>query len=458
MKKIYTIGFLMFAICLTWTGCQNETSLKFIKNEHYKTDIQQADFLHRSMKELTDIIVHDIFSPPVASRVYVYPSLAAYEVLRNEQDRYRSFAGQLNEFPAVPKPKSNQEYAYPLAGVHAFLQVGKALIFSEKTMEDFQEKIYKEFRELGVPKAVYYRSMEYGQVVADHILAYADKDNYKQTRTFPKFDINWSDSSRWQPTPPDYMDGIEPHWRDIRPFVLDSAQQFIPELPTAYDMKKGSQFYKELLEVYEAVNNLDKERAAIAKFWDCNPYATVHTGHAMTANKKITPGGHWVGITYLTCKKTKADMMRSAESYAVVTLALADGFISCWDEKYRSNLIRPETLINQYIDQDWKPLLQTPPFPEYTSGHSVISSAAAIALTKLYGDNFSFLDTTEEEYGLPARSFSSFLQASEEAAISRLYGGIHYMPAIENGVKQGRALGRYVMQSIETEKAAIGQK
>ena len=457
MRTNNTIGFILIGL-MTLIGCKNESGISFSEKPNYKEAIDKADFLHRSMKQLTDIIVHDIFSPPVASRVYVYPSIAAYEALRHDQSNYQSFANQLNGLKNIPQPNDNEEYAFTIAGVHAFLEVGKALIFSEQTMREFQEKTYKEFRELGVPKAVYERSMAYGKTVADHILSYADKDNYKQTRTFPKFDINWKEADRWQPTPPDYMDGIEPHWRDIRPFVLDSAQQFTPALPTKYDMAKSSQFYKELMEVYETGKNLDEEQTAIAKFWDCNPYATQHTGHAMTASKKITPGGHWVGITAITCKKTNADMMRTAESYAVVTIALADGFISCWDEKYRSNLIRPETLINKHIDQNWKPLLQTPPFPEYTSGHSVISSAAAIALTKLYGENFSFLDTSEEEYGLPARSFPSFIKASEEAAISRLYGGIHYMPAIDNGVTQGRALGQYVIDNIETTKEVIGQK
>src|SRR5688500_6116951 len=115
-----------------------------------------------------------------------------------------------------------------------------------------------------------------------------------------------------------------------------------------------------------------------------------------------------------------------------------DGFISCWDEKYRSRLVRPETYINEYIDEDWVPLLQTPPFPEYTSGHSVISSASAVTLTKLFGENFSFLDSTEVEFGLKARSFNSFKEASEEAALSRLYGGIHYRPAVEHGITEGR--------------------
>jgi hypothetical protein len=146
------------------------------------------------------------------------------------------------------------------------------------------------------------------------------------------------------------------------------------------------------------------------------------------------------------------DFVRSTEAYARVAVSLMDGFISCWDEKYRSLLIRPETYINQYIDENWTPLLQTPPFPEHTSGHSVISSAAATALTHLFGDNFAFTDSTEIEYGLTARSFGSFYEASQEAAVSRIYGGIHYRPACDVGVVEGRAIGTFIVQRIRTRK------
>ena len=129
-------------------------------------------------------------------------------------------------------------------------------------------------------------------------------------------------------------------------------------------------------------------------------------------------------------------------------MAIADAFISCWDEKYRSNLIRPETLINQNIDDNWKPVLQTPPFPEYTSGHSVVSGAASTALTNIFGDDFAFDDDTETAYGLPIRSFTSFNQAADEAAISRMYGGIHYRVAIEVGLEQGRNLGDFVVNHL----------
>jgi hypothetical protein len=170
----------------------------------------------------------------------------------------------------------------------------------------------------------------------------------------------------------------------------------------------------------------------------------------MYATKKISPNGHWMNITRLACKKINASAIQSAEAYACLAVAMADCFISCWDEKYRSNVIRPETYINKYIDPDWMPLLQTPPFPEYTSGHSVVSTAAAIMLTKLLGENFSFSDSSEVEFGLAPRQFKSFSQAANEAAISRLYGGIHYMPSIVNGQAEGRQIGEFVLIRLRT--------
>ncbi len=416
----------------------------------YQQEAENADYLHRSMKKLSDVIVHDIFSPPVASRIYAYPSIAAYEVMQHSDDSFISLAGQLNGLENVPQPEVGEEYCYQLAATQAFLKVGKALIFSEDTIATFHESVMEEFYDMPMSKGVYNRSIAYGDQVANHILEWSGKDNYKETRTFPKYSIQ-EDPNTWQPTPPAYMDGIEPHWREIRPMVIDSAQQFTPPPPTPIDLEKNSRFYKELMEVYSSVKAENKEeRIEIAKFWDCNPYVQNTVGHVMFATKKITPGGHWIGITDLACKKANADFLHSAEAYAMVSISLMDAFISCWDEKYRSNLVRPETVINEHLDPAWKPVLQTPPFPEYTSGHSVISTASALTLTKLFGENFSFEDSVELEYGLPVRSFNSFLEASSEAAISRLYGGIHYRPAIDYGVEQGRGVGEFILQNVKT--------
>ena len=417
----------------------------------YKAKVQNPEFTHRTLKKITDLIVHDIFSPPVAARIYAYASIAGYEALIPQDSKYVSMAGQLNGLEATPKPEEGKEYCYPLASVQAMMKVGKALVFSEDKMDEFYTKIMQEFKDTGIPDDVYERSTNYGIAVADHILAWSSKDNYKQSRSFPKYSI-LDDISTWKPTPPAYMDAVEPHWNKIRPFAMDSATQFIPIRPTPFSIDKKSQFFKEANETYEIGKNLTKEQTNIAFFWDCNPFVMNVKGHVMFATKKISPGGHWMNITRVACTTSNKDMLQTAEAYVRVSVSLIDGFISCWDEKYRSKLIRPESYINQYIDENWVPLLQTPPFPEYTSGHSVISSSAAVAMSGLFGETFAFIDSTEVEYGMTARSFTSFQQASEEAAVSRIYGGIHYKPACENGKVQGRAIGNFILQKISTRK------
>ena len=456
MRKIRLLkGIVLFLVTSIlflslFTACREDV------NPNYQQEALQAEFIHTSMKRLTDVIVHDIFSPPQASRIYAYPSIAAYEAGIHAFPEYRTLQGQVRELANVPKPEVGKEYCFPLASTHAFLTVGKQLIFSEDKIDQFYKEKLEQFKALKMPKAVFDRSIAYGDQVAKHIIAWSDTDKYKETRTFPKYSIP-EDPAKWRPTPPDYMDGIEPHWKEIRPFVINDANQFTPPPPTPYDMEKNSTFYKEVVEVYEALEKEREERVAIAEFWDCNPYVSHHQGHVMFATKKITPGGHWINIAALAARKSNADFMKTLETYALTSIALADGFISCWDEKYRSKLVRPETVINEHLDEEWAPLLQTPPFPEYTSGHSVISRAAAVALTSLYGDNFAFDDNTEEEYGLPMRSFPSFLAASDEAAISRLYGGIHYSPACFNGVKQGQQVGDFVVSTLKLRNL-IGMK
>lgn len=451
MRQTKAFLYILF-VGLFFTACENS-------NPNFQEEIKDPDYLHRAMQDFTDVIVHDIFSPPVASRNYTYASLAAYEVAQHDDPAYQSLAGQLTDFEPAPAPEEGKEYCYPLAAIHAFMETGRNFIFSEAKLKEFQEELMMEMKAVNMPSAVYQRSIEYGKQVSDHILAWSDKDMYKQTRTYPKYSIPTSDEpGKWKPTPPDYMDGIEPHWQKIRPFVIDSAQQFRPLPPTEFSLDKDSKFYQETMEVYNALKEEQEERVAIASFWDCNPYVSHHQGHVMFATKKITPGGHWIGIAKIAAEKADADFVKTAETYAMTSIALADAFISCWDEKYRSSLIRPETVINEHIDEDWLPALQTPPFPEHTSGHSVISSAASVVLTNLYGDNFAFIDSTEVDFGLPPRSFDSFYDAAAEAAVSRLYGGIHYRPAIDYGVDQGKKVGAYVVENVTTKTKRIGEK
>ena len=410
-----------------------------------------AEDFHYSVDKVGEIMVHDIFSPPVASRVFAYPNVAAYEIIATKNEKYKSLENQLTGLTDIPQPPADQPINFQLAALIAHMDLNKRLIFSEEAIESYRDSLYEVWEAKNSTE--FTASKTYGLQVAAHIFWWMDQDNYKQTRTMSKFSVNTDDPSRWQPTPPSYMDGLEPHWNKIRPFVIDSAAQFKPVPPPPFSMEKDSDFYKELKEVYDISNQITKrgdesEEVAIAQFWDCNPYVSVSRGHLMFATKKITPGAHWIGITKIACRQSDYDFDDTVYAYTKTSLAIADAFISCWDEKYRSNLIRPETLINQHIDDAWKPVLQTPPFPEYVSGHSVASGAAAVTLTDIFGDNFAFADDTELPYGLPIRKFNSFNEAADEAAISRMYGGIHYRAAVEVGVKQGRDIGHFVVNNL----------
>lgn len=444
MKLVPRLGGLTLLVVLTsfLSACEPFDA------QSYTSPAANPEYYHRAHKQLTDVIVHDIFSPPAASRNYLYPNIAAYEALVAANPKFRSFADQLNGLEPFRYELGDVFIDYELAALQAFLFTAPNFVFSQERMTQFREQLFKEIKS-EVPRSVWNSTEAYAKAVSDHILAWAAKDQYKETRTFPKYSL-MEEPWAWQPTPPSYMDGIEPSWNKIRTVVLDSAQQFRPKPPTAFSTDKNSAFYKEVMEVYEAVNQARAEHIEIAQFWDCNPYVSHHVGHVMYATKKITPGGHWMAITRLAAKQSGLPLMQTIEAYSMTSIGLFDGFISCWDEKWRSILIRPETYINRYIDEQWMPLLQTPPFPEHTSGHSVVSAASSEILTALFGEDFSFVDTTEEQFGLPARSFESFRQAAEEAAESRLFGGIHYRPAIDLGLLQGRQVATHILENIQT--------
>jgi hypothetical protein len=413
-------------------------------------EINNPEFLHRGIKRLNDVVIYEIFSPPVASRIFSYASLAAYESLRWTDTSYPSLASRLNGFEELPKPEPGKKYQFAIAGIKALFEVTDRLTFTKDSSRITLKELLKEMKAKGIDEETYNNSIAFGEAMANAIWKRASVDHYKETRGMPRYSPNVL-TGKWKNTSPDYLDAVEPFWTKMAPFVMDSSAQFKPVPPPPYDLNKNSQFYKEMKEVIDSSLALTDEKKNIARFWDDNAAAVTHVGHMMFANKKPSPGGHWMNITAIACKKTKADLLQSAYSYAAVAVTMYEAFISCWDEKFRSEYIRPITAINEFVDKNWQPLLQTPPFPEYTSGHSVVSSSIATVLTQLYGDNFAFTDDYELPYIGIKRSFPSFMKASEEACISRLYGGIHFRSAIVNGRTQGRNLGNYIVQRLNVQ-------
>ena len=412
------------------------------------SDVTDRQLFHRAHDALTQVIVADIFSPPVASRIYVYAHAAAYETLVLCQGGpYRSVAGQLPGLP--PLPSVTVTGCQPaLAAAEALLTVGRKLVFSEKRLDESANLLWEQAAKQGYSAQTIAASRAVGGQVATHILAWAAGDQYRQTRSLRRYTPQ-KQVGAWLPTPPGYLAAVEPYWRRIRPLTLDSAAQYKLSPPPAFATTPDSRFGQSAREVRDVGNALTPGQRLIANYWDCNPFFLNTQGHMNFASKKLSPGGHWLAIAGQAARQTNADLLKTSAAYFLTAIALFDGFISCWDDKYRYNVIRPETYINAHLDESWKPLLQTPPFPEYPSGHSVISTASAVVLTQLFGAAVSFTDSAEVPYGLPVRRFASFTQAANEAGISRLYGGIHYREAIENGQRQGQQVGEQVLRKVQ---------
>ncbi|HET9057216.1 MAG TPA: vanadium-dependent haloperoxidase [Chitinophagaceae bacterium] len=406
----------------------------------------------KTVKKLNDIVLENNFPPMIASRNYAYANIAAYECIVAGDGNYQTLSGQIKHMPPMPQPETGKQIDFHLAALLAFIKVGNAVTFPEGSMMSYYNNLKHMVDSAGISSKVLDNTIAFSDSMAVTIIKWSKKDNYAQTRTAPKYTII-DTPGRWVPTPPQYAQAVEPHWKEIRTMVLDSASQFMPVRPPKFDIiNKKSEYYKYLLEVKNTGDSLTDEQKHIAEFWDDNPFRLNVNGHIMSATKKFSPPGHWMNIVGIAAQKANADFATTVAAYTKTSIALFDAFISCWDEKYRSNYVRPETVINKYLNAEWRPYIQTPPFPSYTSGHATNSAAAAEAMTEFFGDNFSFADTSLLEFGIKSRIIHSFREAAKEAAMSRLYGGIHYRFDNENGTAAGKKLGELVVQRLQMKK------
>lgn len=435
----------LFVLVMLFSRCgnRNDTSYRLVTNDPL--------LYSRTVKNLNDIVLENNFAPMVASRNYAYANIAAYECIAAGDSTYHSLAGQISHLPALPKPQDS-DIDFSLAAMLALVKVGNAVTFPEGSMMSHYDRLIKMADSAGMPGRTLRNTMVFSDSISSAILAWSKGDNYAKTRGASRFNVLDS-PGRWTPTPPMYSTALEPHWRQIRPMLLDSAAQFMPPRPPDFNMDdKQGVYYRALMEVKSTVDSLSDEQKHIADFWDDNPFKMNVTGHVMYATKKFSPPGHWMNIVGIAAKHAKADFNQTVAAYAATSIALFDAFISCWDEKFRSNYIRPETAINTFINQEWRPYIQTPPFPSYTSGHSTISAAAAELMTKHFGDGLAFTDTSLLEFGIANREIRSFRAAAQEASISRLYGGIHYRFDLDEGNKAGTLLGTWIGERLKMQK------
>ena len=441
MKKIVTAVAVIAIICSCNTKPEQQT---------YFTD---AFSYSKTVKELNEVVKFVGFAPIVASRNYTYANIAAYEcIAAGYPAEYNSLGGQLRGFTIDVSGFKNKKIDYEFASILAFCKVGEAVTFPEGSMKEYVDSVKNFAKESGMPSTMFDNTVSFADSVAKSVLVWSKKDNYAQTRSATRYTVT-DIPGRWVPTPPGYASALEPHWNEIRTMVMDSASQFAPPPPIAFNMtdKKGG-YYKQVAAVKNAVDSLNDEQKHIAEFWDDLGGKLNVVGHIQFVTKKFSPPGHWMNIVGIAAQKSKASFRKTVAAYTLTSICMFDAFIQCWDEKFRSNMVRPETVINKYMDQDWRPYLQTPPFPEYTCGHSTVSSASAEALTKMFGDNFNYTDTSELEFGIANRSFTSFRQAADENNLARFYGGIHFHPSCLVSTECGKKVGSFIVGKLKLEK------
>jgi PAP2 superfamily len=439
MRKRQLIPFLLAftLILVSVTSCVKDEPLYI----SLPTEVQDAQVAHDwfdMFRYLTKNCAG--FTPPVASRAFGYAGVALYETVVPGMIKNQSLQGQLQDMPKIATPDLNLEYNWAIAANAAMAAVAKNYygnmsntLFTQ--VQKLEENNYSNIRnKYVITETTFDRSKKWGQEVARIVFEWSKTDGGHEgyTKNFPTTYFVPKGLGLWVPTYPKYQPPLQPFWGYNRSFITKSAEMTQPSTPIPYSEDTASLFYKEAYLVYTTVKNVKPEEKIIAQFWSDDP------------GQPGTPPGHSISIATQVLKTERYNLAKSAEVYAKLGICVSDAFISCWRWKYVYNYIRPISFIRSKIDSTFVPILETPPFPEYTSGHSVQSGATAKVLTDIFGNNYTFTDATHANRtdinGTP-RTFKSFFDFAAEAAISRLYGGIHYREAIEKGVEQGVKLG-----------------
>ncbi len=402
-----------------------------------------ADVAVKWMELLYDQIEEHGISAPAASRLYAYAGVTLYQAVLPGMPTSFSLSGQLNDLPDTPYADVDEVYDWASAANAALATVLSGILPDESsraisTLRQNQTTA----REREVDEDVVARSLKFGDEVGKVILDWVAGDNFAETRDLV-WEIPTGDPSYWVYTR-DGQKAVEPFWGEIRPFVLSDADACAVESTMPFSSEEDSTFYLQALEVKNVGDNLTDEQKDIARFWVDTPGETG------------TPAGHWVLIENQLVDLLDLKLERAAHMYALVGVALGDSFISAWSLKYEFNLLRPVTYIQTYIEPNWNSMIASPGFPEYPSGHSVVSGAAGDVLTYLFG-TVAFTDESGRKHGLDDRSFTSFQAAASEAAISRLYGGIHYRAAIEGGLRQGQCISESIQDYLQLRSLPQGE-
>jgi membrane-associated phospholipid phosphatase len=458
MKKLYPFNALPIII-LVASACSNQElvvpqnapasseeinstrSFSEIKSQHdgEKVDSYVAQSWYALMMKL--IIETPGHTPPIAARSFGYAGVALYESLAGQMPRHQSLAGQLNGLSSIPRSQYGNSYSAPLTANAALAKITKYLFQNASlinlqridSLESANENLYT----IHVSEVIVKRSRDFGQSVADAVYNWSVTDGGHEAylHNFPADYIPPTGEDKWIPTLPLFQNAQLPYWGNNRPMVTanNAGPDVDPSAHPTFSLSPESDFFAAAYEVYATSLVLTPEQKTIALYWADG----VNT---------FTPPGHNIAIALQMARQNNFNLNQVAILLAKTGIALNDAAIVCWRAKYQTNLLRPITFIRSTIDPFWTSSIATPPFPSYTSGHSTFSSAVASILTAEIGNQISFTDSSKVAEGFSPRSFNNFMEAAQEAAVSRLYGGIHYSFDNDNGFICGQRIALHVEQ------------
>ncbi|GAB1430208.1 hypothetical protein MASR2M18_10410 [Ignavibacteria bacterium] len=444
MKRLFMAALLICTAFLPMGAAEPPTA------EHINAT--GAKYVHDWVWKVTDIIMYDGFSPCVISRNEILTNIAAYQAAQpGFAAKYASLGGQLPDLKEFPQPDQSKKYDWRVSMIQAYRGMIKKILYHSSLCDSLYDanikEISAEYAGVSDGNAIIERSKNYGDEVIKFMTPWFKSDGHSKNQGRKRY--NWPRGEQyWSPTPPAFAEPLDPYFSTMRPMsVADNRNELRPMPPIPFSKEKGSAFYDMVMQTYTTCKGLTDEQRDIALYWDDSPIKTWNAGHFVFNTRQISPGGHWINICKIACENAKFDMMESLRAYTLTSIGLYDGFLLCWEEKFRGHGIRPFTYINRYIDSTWEPLIQTPPFPEYTAGHATISAAAAEVLTQVFGP-VKFTDNTEISFGFKPRTFSNFHEAAKEAAMSRVYGGIHFPRSVNEGNRVGTLIGNNVVNKL----------
>lgn len=389
----------------------------------------------------------DGINPVLSTRMFSYPNIAAYEVLSVTYEELPQLKGKLNEWQGAANLIDTNSVNIQLTALSAYYYTARKLIYRESVIDSSYNQLLNEFNHL--PSELLASSQHKGREVAEAVIRWAEADNYKETKGM-SFYVVADSASAWKPTPPEYRSALEPHWGKLRPFIVDDPENFTKPLKISFDSVPGSAFYKLAKQVYDSSMSVSEEQQLLAVYWDDNPDLNKFKGHAPYPRRHINPAAHWISIiNQVINQDSLINLPKAVQLFTYASIAFFDANLCSWHDKYKYNLIRPVTYIRRYIDPKWETDIITPHFPEHPSAHSSCSFAVATVLGELLGQSYSFTDSTHVGMGWGTRTFDSFDEAAWEVAISRFYGGIHYMTASTAGKEQGKEVGDLILNRIE---------